>query len=234
MNSPTASGFSNWPPSPTRRPCPTRWLRCWVWLSNRAKPWPRAWLPHWRTGCGCWYSTTASTCATPAADLVEAILARSATVTDSGHQPRRVGVGRRATLAGAVFGCRRRDRVGRGRPIRRTRAQRVTELLARRTRRRRGGGGGLSPPRRDPVGDRAGGLADGVDESAIEVRDRLDQRFRLLVGSRRGLERHQTLRHAVAWSYDLSDDDENALLARCSVFAGGFDLQSACVDSGFR
>ncbi len=31
----------------------------------------------------------------------------------------------------------------------------------------------------------------------VEVRDRLDQRFRLLVGSRRGLERHQTLRHAV-------------------------------------
>jgi hypothetical protein len=34
--------------------------------------------------------------------------------------------------------------------------------------------------------------------TASEVRDRLDQRFRLLVGSRRGLERHQTLRHAVA------------------------------------
>jgi predicted ATPase len=32
--------------------------------------------------------------------------------------------------------------------------------------------------------------------TASEVRDRLDQRFRLLVGSRRGLERHHTLRHA--------------------------------------
>ena len=31
--------------------------------------------------------------------------------------------------------------------------------------------------------------------TAGEVRDRLDQRFRLLVGSRRGLERHHTLRH---------------------------------------
>jgi predicted ATPase len=61
-----------------------------------------------------------------------------------------------------------------------------------------------------------------------EVRDRLDDRFRLLVGSRRGLERHQTLRHAVQWSYDLLDDDEKALLARCSVFAGGFDLDGAC------
>ena len=68
--------------------------------------------------------------------------------------------------------------------------------------------------------------------TASEVRDRLDQRFRLLVGSRRGLARHQTLRHAVAWSYDLLDDAEKALLDRCSVFAGGFDLQSACAVMG--
>ena len=66
----------------------------------------------------------------------------------------------------------------------------------------------------------------------IEVRDRLDDRFKLLVGSRRGLERHQTLRHAVAWSYDLLDDAEKVLLERCSVFAGGFDLQSACAVAG--
>ena len=69
--------------------------------------------------------------------------------------------------------------------------------------------------------------------TASEVRDRLDQRFRLLVGSRRGLERHHTLRHAVAWSYDLLDDAEKSLLERCSVFAGGFDLQSACAVGGF-
>ena len=68
--------------------------------------------------------------------------------------------------------------------------------------------------------------------TASEVRDRLDQRFRLLVGSRRGLSRHQTLRHAVAWSYDLLDDTERALLDRCSVFAGGFDLESACAVMG--
>lgn len=59
----------------------------------------------------------------------------------------------------------------------------------------------------------------------IEVRDRLDHRFRLLVGSRRGLGRHQTLRHAVAWSYDHLTDTEKSLLERCSVFTGGFDLQ---------
>ena len=68
--------------------------------------------------------------------------------------------------------------------------------------------------------------------TASEVRDRLDHRFRLLVGSRRGLERHQTLRHAVAWSYDLLDDAEKTLLERCSVFAGGFDLGGVCAVVG--
>ncbi len=68
--------------------------------------------------------------------------------------------------------------------------------------------------------------------TASEMRDRLDHRFRLLVGSRRGLERHHTLRHAVAWSYDLLDGTEKTVLERCSVFAGGFDLQSACAVAG--
>jgi hypothetical protein len=68
--------------------------------------------------------------------------------------------------------------------------------------------------------------------TAIEVLDRLDQRFRLLVGSRRGKSRHHTLRHAVAWSYDLLDEAEKELLDRCSVFAGGFDLPSVCAVAG--
>ncbi len=70
--------------------------------------------------------------------------------------------------------------------------------------------------------------------TAGEVRDRLDQRLRLLVGSRRALERHHTLRHAVAWSYDLIDEPEKALLDRCSVFAGGFELHSACAVAGYE
>jgi predicted ATPase len=68
--------------------------------------------------------------------------------------------------------------------------------------------------------------------TASEMHDRLDHRFRMLVGSRRGLERHHTLRHAVAWSYDLLGDTEKTVLERCSVFAGGFDLQSACAVAG--
>jgi predicted ATPase len=68
--------------------------------------------------------------------------------------------------------------------------------------------------------------------TATEVCDRLGDRFRLLVGSRRGLERHQTLRHAVQWSYDLLDDGERSVLNRCSVFAGGFDLAGAQAVTG--
>jgi len=68
--------------------------------------------------------------------------------------------------------------------------------------------------------------------TASEVRDHLDQRFRLLIGSRRGVARHHTLRHAVAWSYELLDEAEKTVLERCSVFAGGFDLQSACAVAG--
>ena len=71
-----------------------------------------------------------------------------------------------------------------------------------------------------------------VSMTAVEVWDRLDDRFRLLVGSRRGLERHHTLRHAVQWSYDLLDEAEKTLLAWCSVFAGGFDLAGARAVAG--
>jgi predicted ATPase len=66
-----------------------------------------------------------------------------------------------------------------------------------------------------------------VSMTVTEVRDRLDDRFRLLVGARRGLERHQTLRQAVQWSYDLLAEGEQALLNACSVFAGGFELAAA-------
>jgi len=62
--------------------------------------------------------------------------------------------------------------------------------------------------------------------SAVEVRDRLGDRFRLLRGSERQPERQQTLQLAVRWSYDLLKDDERELLRNASVFAGGFDLAS--------
>jgi predicted ATPase/DNA-binding XRE family transcriptional regulator len=64
--------------------------------------------------------------------------------------------------------------------------------------------------------------------SLAELHDRLDQRFRLLTGgSRTALERQQTLRAAVGWSYSLLTSAEQRLLARLSVFAGSFGLDAA-------
>lgn len=56
----------------------------------------------------------------------------------------------------------------------------------------------------------------------------LDDRFRLLSGGgRTSLPRQQTLETSVAWSHDLLDDQERALLRRLSVFTGGFTLDAA-------
>jgi predicted ATPase/class 3 adenylate cyclase len=64
--------------------------------------------------------------------------------------------------------------------------------------------------------------------SLAELAGRLDQRFRLLTGgSRTALERQQTLRATVGWSYSLLTAAEQLLLGRLSVFAGGFDLAAA-------
>jgi predicted ATPase len=58
--------------------------------------------------------------------------------------------------------------------------------------------------------------------------DRLDRRLQLLGGGARDLpERQQTLRGAVAWSYDLLDAEEQALFRRLAVFAGGCTLEAA-------
>ena len=74
-----------------------------------------------------------------------------------------------------------------------------------------------------------------VSMSAQDVRDRLGDRFRLLSGSRRGLERHQTLRHAVQWSYDLLDDDERTVLepVRCSPAGSTSPPPPRSADDGF-
>ena len=64
--------------------------------------------------------------------------------------------------------------------------------------------------------------------SARQIADRLDDRFRLLVGGSRGaLPQHQTLRASIDWSYDLLDDQERALLRRLAVFADGWTLAAA-------
>jgi len=64
--------------------------------------------------------------------------------------------------------------------------------------------------------------------SAAAIAARLDDRFRLLTGgSRTLLPRHRTLRALVDWGHDLLSEQEQALLRRLSVFAGGFSLEAA-------
>jgi tetratricopeptide (TPR) repeat protein len=57
---------------------------------------------------------------------------------------------------------------------------------------------------------------------------RLDKRLTLLTGGPRDLPaRQQTLRNAIAWSYDLLDAAEQAIFARLGVFVGGCSLTAA-------
>jgi predicted ATPase len=64
--------------------------------------------------------------------------------------------------------------------------------------------------------------------SVSEVSSLLDQRFRLLTGgSRTALPRHRTLRALIDWSYELLNPEEQIVLDRLSVFAGGWTLAAA-------
>jgi len=64
--------------------------------------------------------------------------------------------------------------------------------------------------------------------SVDQIQARLDDRFNLLTnGVRTVLPRHQTLRAAIDWSYNLLSDDEKTLFRRLAVFIGGFSLDGA-------
>ncbi|HEY7461690.1 MAG TPA: adenylate/guanylate cyclase domain-containing protein, partial [Gemmatimonadota bacterium] len=71
-----------------------------------------------------------------------------------------------------------------------------------------------------------------------QIAARLSDRFRLLTGGgRMATARHQTLRAAIDWSYDLLSEPERLLLRRLSVFAGGWTLEAAeavCAGEGIE
>jgi predicted ATPase/DNA-binding SARP family transcriptional activator len=67
-----------------------------------------------------------------------------------------------------------------------------------------------------------------------QIAARLDDSLDLLsAGSRTAMTRQQTLRATLTWSFELLGPDEQVLLRRLSVFAGGFSLEAAediCAD----
>jgi predicted ATPase len=62
--------------------------------------------------------------------------------------------------------------------------------------------------------------------SVTDVRDHLDDRFRLLAGEPGAPRRQQSLPDLVRWSYDLLDETGRDALRRAAVFVGGFDLNA--------
>jgi predicted ATPase/DNA-binding winged helix-turn-helix (wHTH) protein len=60
------------------------------------------------------------------------------------------------------------------------------------------------------------------------IREKLDQRLHVLTAGKRELpKRHQTLRAALDWSYQLLSAREQTVFRRLGVFAGGFTLEAA-------
>lgn len=57
-----------------------------------------------------------------------------------------------------------------------------------------------------------------------EIEARLRDRFALLTSGNRSLERHQTLRSCIEWSWDLLPEEQRSLLSCLSVFRGGASL----------
>jgi predicted ATPase/class 3 adenylate cyclase len=70
--------------------------------------------------------------------------------------------------------------------------------------------------------------------SPRQLRDRLDERFRVLTGgSRDVLPRQQTLRALIDWSHDLLDERERKLFRRLGIFVNGFTIEGvSAVASG--
>jgi predicted ATPase/DNA-binding SARP family transcriptional activator len=70
--------------------------------------------------------------------------------------------------------------------------------------------------------------------SLAQIRDRLDDAFRILAsGGRTAIPRHRTLRAAIDWSHDLLPEPTRVLFRRLAVFRGGFTLdavEAVCAD----
>jgi predicted ATPase/class 3 adenylate cyclase len=66
-----------------------------------------------------------------------------------------------------------------------------------------------------------------------QIRERLDERFRMLTGgSRDVLPRQQTLRALIDWSHELLDERERLLFRRLGLFVNGFTYEGSIAVAG--
>jgi predicted ATPase/class 3 adenylate cyclase len=63
--------------------------------------------------------------------------------------------------------------------------------------------------------------------SPTQMLDRLDDRFRLLTGGRRRIQRQQTLAATLDWSYDLLTEDDREAFEALAAFPASFSLEAA-------
>lgn len=71
--------------------------------------------------------------------------------------------------------------------------------------------------------------------SPAAILRRLDSRLSLLTnGVRNAPARHQSLRNAISWSYELLDRDSQRLFRSLAVFTGGFTLETATELCGYE
>lgn len=61
----------------------------------------------------------------------------------------------------------------------------------------------------------------------------LDRRLAILTSPGHSVARHQTLRAAIDWSYDILDPVGQTLFRRMSVFRGGFEMEAAIAVCGY-
>ena len=212
--SPTARGCAS-SRRERRRAMVQWWRRRWGCHRARGRRSARASFEFLRIESCCSCSTTASTSSTPAGGSRRRCCG-SARRCGSWRRAARRSAWRASRCGRAVAAAARRDwspdAIGaerRGAAVRRARRSGAARVRVRRVE-RGGGRGDLPAARRHPAGDRARRGA-GVDHDP--GRDRAPCSTTLPAAHRRApraVERHQTLRAAVDWSYGLLDDRRRA------------------------
>ena len=194
----------------------------------------------WSTSSSCCFSTTASTCSTPARQLADALVRHCPGVKILATSREALGIAGEQTYRVPSLSLPDRKRCRRRRSFRNYESVQLfidRALLVRAD----FAVTNQNAPALASVCCHLDGIPLAIELAAARVRTlsveeidgKLDQRFRLLTGgSRTALPRQQTLRSLIDWSYDLLHEPETAALAatvglcrRVDVGGGGTGLR---------